>query len=300
MLRKSLNEYRYDKVFIFWDGVFSGRLRYDIYKEYKSNRDKDFYKSTSPTDPELYIQKERVKQYAEELFIRQFQDDIIEADDGIAHYCNNIKDDEKAVIFTNDRDMCQLIDDQIGIYLINLKNIITIENYNDYFNHHHTNLKLIKIIAGDNSDNIKGIKGVKEKTLLKYFPELSERPLTLDEIMSKIEVLQQQRKSRLKTLDNILNKVTVGIQGDNIFEVNEKIINLNNPLLTEESKEEMEELFVNPIDPEERTTKNVIKMMIEDGIVMAIPGGRDGYINFLTPFLRIIKKEKQYFNKNKN
>ena len=76
-----------------------------------------------------------------------------------------------------------------------------------------------------------------------------------------------------------------------LFEVNEKIINLNNPLLTEESKEEMEELFVNPIDPEERTTKNVIKMMIEDGIVMAIPGGRDGYINFLTPFLRIIKKE---------
>ena len=61
------------------------------------------------------------------------------------------------------------------------------------------------------------------------------------------------------------------------------------------SKTELDELFETPIDPEDRTTKNVIKMMLEDGLTMAIPGGRDGYINFLTPFLRIIKKEKNYF-----
>ena len=41
-------------------------------------------------------------------------------------------------------------------------------------------------------------------------------------------------------------------------------------------------------------------MMVEDGLTMAIPGGRDGYINFLRPFLRIIKKEKSYFSKNAN
>jgi hypothetical protein len=41
--------------------------------------------------------------------------------------------------------------------------------------------------------------------------------------------------------------------------------------------------------------------MLEDGLVMAIPGGREGYINFLRPFLRIIKKEKKYFkNQNQN
>jgi len=299
MLRKCLNEYRYDKVFIFWDGKFSGRLRYDLYKDYKANRDKDFYTTLDPSDPELFLQKERVKQYAEELFIRQFQDDIIEADDAIGHYCNNIKDNEKVVILSNDRDMCQLINDKVGIYLINLKRIITKDTYMDVFNHHHTNLKLIKVIAGDGSDNIKGIKGVKEKTLLKYFPELSTRSLTLDDIMSKIEVLQNERKSRLKTLDNIINKISVGIQGENIFEINEKIINLKSPLLTESSIEELDTLFDTSIDPEDRNTKNVIKMMLEDGLVMAIPGGREGYINFLRPFLRIIKKEINYF-KNQN
>ena len=43
MVRKMLNEYKFDRVYVFWDGPFSGRLRYDIYKEYKSNRGKNFY-----------------------------------------------------------------------------------------------------------------------------------------------------------------------------------------------------------------------------------------------------------------
>ncbi len=295
MLRKSLNEYRYDRVFVFWDGQFSGRLRYDIYKDYKSNRDKDFYNETPPSEPELFIQKERVKQYLEELFIRQFEDTVIEADDSIAYYCINVKETEKIVIMTNDRDILQLIGDQVGIYLLNKRKIITTNNYNEYFSHHYSNLKLLKILSGDNSDNIKGIKGISEKTIIKYFPEFITKTLTLEDIISKIESIQNERKNRLKTLDNIINKVTVGVQGKDIYEINEKIINLKKPLLTESSKTELDNLFDTPIDPEDRTTKNVIKMMIDDGLTMALPGGRDGYINFLTPFLRIIKKEKNYY-----
>ena len=300
MLRKCINEHRYDRVFVFWDGIFSGRLRYDIYKDYKSNRDKDFYTQQPPSEPELYIQKERVIQYCEELFIRQFQDEIIEADDGIAYYCSKIKDDEKIVIVTNDRDMLQLLHERIGVYVINLRKIVTIKNYNENFNHHYSNIKLLKILSGDNSDNIKGIKGVSEKTLIKYFPEFTLQSLTLEDIFSKIEIIQSERKTRLKTLDNIINKVTVGIQGEDIYNINDKIIDLKKPLLTDSSKTYLDDLFETPIDPEDRTTKNVIKMMVEDGLTMAIPGGRDGYINFLRPFLRIIKKEKSYFSKNAN
>jgi len=298
MLRKVINENRFDKVFIFWDGQFSGRLRYEIYKEYKANREKDFYKHRDPKDPELFIQKERVIQYCEELFIRQFQDEIIEADDSIGYYCSNIEEDEKVVIISNDRDMCQLIDNRVDIYIINLRKIISKDNYYEYFNHHYTNVKLVKILSGDASDNIKGIQGIQEKTLIKYFPEIMEKTLTLENIISKIEVLQSERKTRLKTLDNIKNKVTIGCQGEDIFDINEKIINLRKPLLTKSAKEHLNSLFVSPIDPEDRTTKNVIKMMLEDGLTMAIPGGRDGYINFLKPFLRIIKKEKnRYYEK---
>ena len=66
-------------------------------------------------------------------------------------------------------------------------------------------------------------------------------------------------------------------------------------MLTEECKTNLDIIIESPIDPEDRNTKNVLGMMIEDGFVMAIPGGRDGYISYLQPFLRIIKEEKKYF-----
>jgi 5'-3' exonuclease len=295
LLRKVITTHRFDRIFIFWDGQFSGRLRYDIYPDYKGNRDKDFYNKTEPKDLDLFLQKERVKLYAEELFLRQYEDEVCEADDCIGYYCGQMGDDEKIVILTNDRDMCQLIDDRVAIYLLNKRKIVSKKNYNEFFDHHHTNAGLIKIITGDSSDNIKGVKGVKEKTLLKYFPELSEKSLSLDEIFSKINHIQNERKTRLKTLDNILNGVTDGLQKDKLYEVNEKIINLKKPIITEECEENLNTIIESPIDPEDRNTKNVLSMMIEDGFVMAIPGGRDGYIEFLRPFLSIIKKEKKYF-----
>jgi 5'-3' exonuclease len=297
MVRKMLNEYKFDRVYVFWDGTFSGRLRYEIYKDYKSNRNKDFYEEQPPSEISLYIQKERVIQYCEELFIRQYKDEVVEADDAIAYYVKNMSNDEKVVIMTNDRDICQLISEKVGIYVLNLKKIVTEENYLVNFDHHPTNLKLVKMITGDVSDNIKGISGVSEKTLVKFFPEIMEKTLTLDYIFSKIEDIQKDKKTKIKSLDNILNKITKGVQKEMIFEVNEKIIDLGNPLLTEESKKELDYLFTTSIDPEGREIKNVINMMIEDGLMWAIPGGREGYINFLQPFLTIIKKEKSYYKK---
>ena len=299
MVRKMLNENKFDRVYVFWDGQFSGRLRYDIYKDYKSNRDKDFYNEQPPSEIDLYLQKERLYSYLEELFIRQYRDDIVEADDSIGYYVNNISEDERVVIMTRDRDLCQLINEKVSVYDLNLKKIVTEENYLVDFDHHPSNLKLIKMITGDVSDNIKGIVGVSEKTLVKFFPEIMEKTLTLGYIFSKIEEIQKERKTRLKTLDNILNKVTKGSQKEMIYEVNEKLIDLSNPLLTEESKTDLDYLFSTTMDPEGRDTKNVINMMIEDGLMWAIPGGREGYINFLQPFLSIIKKEKNYF-KNVN
>jgi 5'-3' exonuclease len=61
LLRKVLTTHRFDRIFIFWDGQFSGRLRYDLYSDYKGNRDKDFYNETEPKDLDLFLQKERVK-----------------------------------------------------------------------------------------------------------------------------------------------------------------------------------------------------------------------------------------------
>ena len=98
------------------------------------------------------------------------------------------------VIMSNDRDLCQLINERVSVYVINLKKIVTEENYLVDFDHHPSNLNLIKTITGDASDNIKGILGVSEKTLLKFFPEIMEKTLTLEYIFSKIEDIQKKEK----------------------------------------------------------------------------------------------------------
>ena len=50
VVRKLLEENVYQKVFVFWDGEFSGKLRYELYPDYKSARGKDFINGTKPED----------------------------------------------------------------------------------------------------------------------------------------------------------------------------------------------------------------------------------------------------------
>jgi 5'-3' exonuclease len=292
-LRKIIVEHKIDKVVITWDGERSGTLRLDYYPEYKGNRPKFF-------DQEYEIQKIRVKQYAEDLFIRQYEHPDVESDDLIAFYCLNKNVLEDVMIYTNDRDMCQLINEEVTIFLADKKMEIGIGNYGWFFEHNYQNAGLIKIIEGCTSDNIKGIDGVTENTLLTYFPQLKERKVTLDEIIEGSKVIQEGRGNKpLKIMENIINGVSKGNHRGPFYEINKKIIDLNNPLLTEEAGESMKNLIELTLDPEGREYKNVLKMMIDDGVLYAIPGGENGYLNFMEPFIRLIKLEKQNFKNKK-
>lgn len=298
ILRKIILDQEPSKLFVFWDGKFSGKLRYEIYPEYKANRDKNYHYDGPSDDPIRDLQKLRIKQYSEELFIRQYEDDIVEADDCIAYYCNTMSPYEKITICTGDKDLCQLIDDDVRIFFLSKKKFITKENYLSVFNHHHENATLVKVITGDSSDNIKGIKGVQEKTLLKLIPEIIEKKVTLQEIFTILVKEQSIRKKPLKVIENILNGVTDGIQKDRLYEINDKIINLKKPLLTEKVIYEINSLIDSPIDPEGRDNKNLFRLMNEDKFFNEIPGKENGYIDYMRPFLKLIKKEKELFKNN--
>jgi 5'-3' exonuclease len=290
-LRKLIVEHKIDKVVITWDGERGGTLRLDYYPEYKENRPRYF-------DKDYEIQKLRVKQYAEDLFIRQYEHPDVESDDLIAFYCLNKKKSEDVMIYTNDRDMCQLINTEVTIFLADKKMEVGVGNYKWFFEHNYEKAGLIKIIEGCSSDNIKGVDGVTENTLLGYFPELKERKMTLDEIIDGSKKIQEERGNKpLKVIDNIINGKSRGVHRGPMYEINKKIIDLNNPLLTEEATEAIENLINLPLDPSGREHKNVLKMMIEDGVMYALPGGENGYLNFMEPFVRLSKKEKLKFKK---
>jgi 5'-3' exonuclease len=282
---------------VFWDGNFSGKLRYDIYEPYKSGRGKDYINGTHPIDEVELTQRVMVWNYLNEMYIRQIRHEVVESDDFIAYYCLNKKDNEKITIVSSDRDFLQLISEDVRIYFLDLKTYYDLNNYHEKFDFHQGNSVLMKIMLGDTSDTIKGIKGLGEDTLLTRFPELRERKLTLNEVIENAKKQQEERLANkqkpLKILDNIINGITDGVQKNRIYEINERLVDLSKPMMTEDAIRELEHLMEGTLDSSGRELKNVFEMMKRDELHIAL-GNR--YEKFLDPFKELIPREKNFIN----
>jgi 5'-3' exonuclease len=312
-----------------YDGEGSGVLRWQLYKDYKANRDKN-YEAHNPnkTDYDKYIenyaknvlrysreksetkekeeesfarQKEILQEILDELCIRQYEFENVEGDDIISYYVKTKRDNEKIVIVSSDKDLTQLISDTVIVYNPRFKDFITKDNAVEKLDIIPENIVLEKVICGDVSDNIKGVKGVGNDTLIKLFPQIKTEKIDLDFILRRSEELLEERKQNkkkpLKSLENILNGVTDGCQGDRLYEINQKIIDLSVPLLTDEAKESMDEESYAPIDTSDRSIKNVYNIVTENKINDILDERKFGDI--LEPFTRIITMENKRYGKFK-
>jgi DNA polymerase-1 len=186
-LRKFINEQNFDKVVVCWDGEDSTSLRGILYPKYKQNR-------RMVMEDAIFMsylkQKNRIKQYLEEVYIRQLEISGREADDLIAYYCQ-ISENEDKLIFSSDRDLTQLISEKVSVYSPSVK--ATFKHGDkikfDDFEFPHYNVKTLKILTGDKSDNIEGISLLGEKTLVKFFPEILEKEVSYNDILTRAEDL---------------------------------------------------------------------------------------------------------------
>lgn len=332
-ISKLLSRKDYNFVYFFTDGNKSGQLRYNLYEDYKANRDKnysntddssEYYKKIDEyvkkvldyskskrqvtevkrgeTEEESYErQKLILSQCFEELFVRQVECDSVEGDDLIAYYVKNKKPNERIVIVSGDRDLTQLISDEVCVYIPSLKKYVTPTNHVELIGYTHENVLIKKILCGDSSDNIKGIKGMGETTFFKLFPDAKTKKYTLDDIFAQTKILIENRakekKKPLQVYNNILNGVTLGCQGDKIYEINEKIINLNEPLMTEDAVNEMNDMMYAPLDPEGRDLKNLYQIINDNGMYDMFDEERFGDI--FSCFYKLIDTEKKYFENNR-
>ena len=322
LIGDTLKKKDFDYCIVAYDGEGSGVLRYQYYKDYKANRDKN-YELHNPNKSEYdkYIenyarnilkhsrenaakeseddsfarQKPILQSILDELCIRQYEFENVEGDDIISYYVKNKKDDEKVVIVSSDRDLTQLISDTVCIYNPRDKEFITKENAVKKLGILSENIVLQKIICGDVSDNIKGVKGVGLDTLKKLFPEFTDKKLDLDFVIGRSKELLEQRKAEkkkpLKSLENIVNGTTDGCQGDRLYEINKKIIDLSTPLLTEEAKKTMDDELYAVIDTTDRSIKNIYEIVSENKINDILDENKFG--NILEPFGRIIMMENK-------
>ena len=303
-LRSVINYVFPDRVVVMWDGEASGKMRKEIYSLYKANRDKswlhhsqyindDVIKYEERKKYSILNQKIKVKNYLEELFIRQLEIDYIEADDLIAGYVMNKESDEEIIIFSSDKDYYQLIGEGVSVLRPSDKVYISVSNFEKLFGYTHKNCLALRCFEGDDSDNIAGIEGIGLKTLLKFFPAFATEEYDIDRVIS--ESVELYKTKKLKTLEKVIGS-------RRIYERNKKLMDLKEPFLTEEAIEEIEELRTCLIysneDFNDRSINNAMKMMIKDGYVRHV--FNNDMETFFKPFYRMVTKEKEFSKKTLN
>lgn len=311
-----------------WDGNGSGVLRYNIYKDYKANRDKHYELHTSETaydkainayckkvlensratkkdvkrdetDDETFEREKGIlKDILQELCIRQYEYDSVEGDDIISYYAHHKKDNENLVIVSADKDLTQLIRKDVIVYNHRLKDFVTLDNALEKIGSRPDNVVLEKVICGDASDNIKGIKGVGEKTLVSLFPNIKYEKVDLSAVVKRSQELLDSRKADgkkpLKSLENIVNAITEGSQGKKIYEVNTKLVDLSTPLLTKEAKKSLDDEMYAPLDTSDLTTKNIYYIIRNNSMTELFDENR--FSTLFSPYSRIGMMERRRYD----
>lgn len=334
-LRMMMQKKDFDYVYVFFDAHDSGILRYQIYPEYKANRDKDYEQSSTETSDYMkaynaYLaqmkkhiykyKKKLVKEltpaekvvkenfdrerdllckYFNELYIRWMIDEKTEGDDLISYYVHHKLPNEKVVIMSADEDLTQLISETVCIYNNIKKKFISTQNFKQLKGFPHENVVLRKIFLGDASDNIGNIKGVSETRLLELMPEIAVRPVSVDEVRERARQLCEERvrqkKKPFQWQQNIVDGVSNKFYNGDFYDINNRLINLDSPLLTEEAEKEISEMMHNVQDPEGRSFENLYSYMLEDGIDELSESDRFAF--FFEPYKPLIDNEVKRFKK---
>lgn len=304
-LRALVNKLMPDRVVVMWDGPSAGQFRKDIYSTYKSNRNRDFSKEAyGLTDKGLEYEKNRknslinqkikIKNYLEELFVRQLEIKFIEADDLIAGYVKNRQDDETIYISSADKDYYCLIEEGVNIIRPSDSLVISDKSFLQTFGYFHENAILFKCFNGDTSDCIKGVNGIGDETLLKYFPKIKEKKYSIDDLIEEAKILQGNQKKPSKKLETI-------IESKEIFERNKKLMDLSeSPFLNQEAVDGIFDisscLIADPDNLKERSIEVAMKMFLKDGLHNFVYKSDYGF--FFQPFYRISTKELEFSKKN--
>lgn len=175
-------------VAVCWD-LGSVTFRNDLYADYKANR------QAPPI--EMIPQFDLAKEVTEAFGISNIGLAGYEADDCLGTIAQQLKTNMMITIVTGDRDLLQVLDDQVNVYL--LKN--GIGHYNKYskdrfmdeYGIHPRQLIDMKALMGDSSDGYPGVKGIGEKTALKLIQQFEH----VDGLLEHLHVLSPSVQKRI-------------------------------------------------------------------------------------------------------
>ncbi len=164
-------------------------FRHDKFSAYKDGR--------IAMPDELRIQFPIAKKILDAMGIKSYEIDNYEADDIIGTFANYCDKDQnyQGLIISSDKDLLQLISDEVEIKLLKTKDYIRYNQttFKEEYGIDPVNIVDLKALMGDPSDNIPGVKGIGEKTALKLLQDYK----TLDNLYSHIDEITGKVKEKL-------------------------------------------------------------------------------------------------------
>lgn len=197
-------------------------VAFDIGKNFRAEKYAFYKDGRKETPKELIMQMPYARKILEGMGIKYFELAPYEADDIIGTLSKKVVEDPEfvATIVSSDRDLLQLINDQVDIKLLKQKGFI---RYNPVSFFAEFKIKPqgvidLKALAGDSSDNIPGVKGIGEKTALNLLSTYK----TVESIYEHIDEIKGKTKEKLindkeiafisKEIATIYNEVPLEIE----------------------------------------------------------------------------------------
>ena len=158
-------------------------FRNDIYSEYKANR------TDAPED--LVPQFEYIRKSVEAFNLPSIELINYEADDLIATYAKKvINEGAKVTIISSDKDLMQLVSDDIRLYDPMKSKVLGEKEVIEKFGVKPNQMIDVQSLAGDSSDNIPGVPGIGIKTA----SELINKYKTLDTLLERAKEIPQNKR----------------------------------------------------------------------------------------------------------
>ena len=163
-------------------------FRHQMYPDYKGTRKK--------TDEELKSQFALFEEFCGLANLPFVEMDSYEADDLIGSLCCNSKEyGLKSYAVTGDKDIFQLIDNEIDVLYLSHKGPVMYgeEEFVSEYGIQPSQFIDYKALVGDASDNIPGVRGVGKKTAEKLLKSYG----SLDKIYNNVDKLKGKQKERI-------------------------------------------------------------------------------------------------------
>ena len=159
MLRKLIEKYPGVPMVMVFDAK-GPNFRNDYYKDYKANR--------PPMPNELRVQIEDIKKLSKLFNFTVKEEGGVEADDVIATLTKQFKHDKKILISSPDKDLTQLVEDNVIQHNSMSNEFFNNEYVKEKFGVGPSQVAQLLALVGDKADNIPGITKVGNKTASKW------------------------------------------------------------------------------------------------------------------------------------